>query len=185
MASALVRTLGALAITVASAFPVLAPARLFADDKDPLATLLFESGEAPLGELRASAIIRRDARAKSGWSVEVVVDNPDDAPHAARIAVSVSRSFFNPASRTGSTPVDVFTSVVAVDVQPRLRVTRVVALPASIGAEMDQSAAVAVGKAIALEKAAGKGEAPPTWAFGITGSPRRTWRAVVREPGTR
>jgi hypothetical protein len=184
MMSPIARALAVAALTCAAALPLLVPRSLFADDKDALATFLLPGGATAVGEVIGEAEVRRDARAKSGWGVHVAISNPDDTPHTASVAVTVQRSFFNPVGRTSSVLADVWVSVIHVEVPAHATVTKDLTLPASIGAEMDQSAVYALSKQIAVKRAQDRGESPPAWADGIEGAPRRSWSVALRVPST-
>lgn len=176
------RVVGAAAVTVAAALPLLAPATIHAEDEATiLGSFLHGCEDTPLDDgVVARGEIVHTTRAASGWAVQVTITNPTDSRKNARASVVLQRSFFNPVGRVSSSPADAWAAAVAVELAPHASVTRVFALPAPIGAEMDSSNTLAHAKSLAVERARARGEEPPAWAWGIEGAPRRSFAVALR-----
>jgi hypothetical protein len=184
MKSTLSRMVRIAGLTLAGALPMLLPGTIHAEDEASiLGSFLHGCEETVIDDgVVASGKVVHSNRINGGWGIEVTFTNGSDARHTVRASVVLQKAFFNPAGRVSSTPADAWAVPASVDLAPHASVTRVFALPASIASEMDSSNTLAHAKSLAVERAQARGQEPPSWAWGIEGSPRRHFDVAIRAP---
>jgi hypothetical protein len=136
----LTTVLGVAGLTAATALTVLWPHATLADDgADPMAELEGDGTKVD-DHVVVDGEVKRDAKSKTGWVVELRAQNKGDQPETVALETDLERTVSNPMSRAEPPPTTVWRQKETITIGAGEAVTRRYVVPAALGAQLSASA---------------------------------------------
>jgi hypothetical protein len=152
VARSIVTTLATAALTAGVALAALWPHATLADGDDQAQLGSLAVGDDQIGQITMEGTLVKDAKAKSGWAVEVTIENVGTASETAEVETDLTRAMSNPMARAMPTPRTVWTQKESVTLAAGEKATRHYALPVAIGRQLTANAQLDARVQAAMEK---------------------------------
>jgi hypothetical protein len=155
LARSIITTLATAALTAGVALAVLWPRDTLADGDGDNVLGALQVGDDQIGHVTMEGELVKDAKAKSGWAVEVTLENVGTEAQTAQVETDVTRAVSNPMARAMPTPRTVWSEKESVTLAAGEKVTRHYPLPVAIGRQLTANAQLDARVQAAMEKAPG------------------------------